>query len=354
MRLLRKFRWWLAAGGVLAVAGAAGGLVAWASGQIASPPRQPLLDYHREFLTHPAEHGFKLEAFTASDGTPCLVCEPLADGRTGPRGTAIRQQLAAWRVTVPPPRPVVGTIVLLHGRKGRKEGYLAIAERFCACGLRCVIPDLPAHGDHPLTTATFGIREAEIPALVLTEAAARFGFEPQPAGIFGLSMGGSVAIHAATAPGASWQALTVVASLDTLPAVIEHESAGYVGTALAPALAWATGTAYQWRTGVALAEIQPVRRAAALRVPTLIAHGTADDSVPIACGRHLFEALPATTPKQWLPVPAAGHNNILSTDFPIYAHLAAWFLRHLREPAATSTGFHTPANPTARSAGEVP
>ena len=43
---------------VLLVLPAAAGLVLWAGSQIASPSRLPLMDYHREFLSNPAAHGF--------------------------------------------------------------------------------------------------------------------------------------------------------------------------------------------------------------------------------------------------------------------------------------------------------
>jgi|GEM_PF-3411362 len=37
-------------------------------------------------------------------------------------------------------------MLILHGRSGMKEDYLAVAERYRAIGFRCLIPDLPGHG----------------------------------------------------------------------------------------------------------------------------------------------------------------------------------------------------------------
>ncbi|RYD40465.1 MAG: hypothetical protein EOP85_14205, partial [Verrucomicrobiaceae bacterium] len=140
------------------------GIVWWAGSEIASPPRRGLMDYHEEFLADAAARGVRIEKFTASDGTPCLVCTPLSDGTTGERGAKIRQQLTGRGINLPPAGTTSGTLVLLHGRKGRKEDYLPIAERLCASGFRCIIPDLPAHGEHPTGTVTYGVREAGIPA----------------------------------------------------------------------------------------------------------------------------------------------------------------------------------------------
>lgn len=158
-----------------------------------------------EYLEHPAEHGLIIKSFIASDGTPCLVCTPTRNLEQ--RGIVIRQQLTARGISLESSGKIMGTLVLIHGRKGRKEDYLAIAERFCAVGFRCVIPDMPAHGDNPATIATYGIREAGIPTRVLTEASKQFSFEPQPVGLLGMSMGGAVAIYAADQPVAPWKAL---------------------------------------------------------------------------------------------------------------------------------------------------
>ena len=283
--------------------------------------------YHREFLTNQSAHGMRVDSFAASDGTPCLVVVPT--GRPGERGRIIRNQLAARGLALPPFGKVAGTLVLAHGRKGRKEDYLPIAERLCAAGFRCVIPDLPGHGDHPVDTATYGVRETGLPARVLNEAAAKFGFEKQPAGLMGMSMGGSVAIHAADLPDAPWKALVVVASFDSFASVVGGQAARYSGLTLGPLWAGATGTVYYWKTGIRLEDIQPGRHAASIRIPTLIAHGTADRVVPIHAGRRLFDALPAGIAKKWVEIPDAGHDNVLVTRYPIYADIAEWMMRHV-------------------------
>ena len=159
---------------VLLVIAAAAGLILWAGYQIANPPRRALMEYHREYLANPTAHGMVIKNFTASDGTPCLFCTPDPSRNLGDRGNKIRQQLSARGVTLKPAGQIIGTLVLLHGRTGRKEDYLPIAERLCASGFRCVIPDLPAHGDHPATIATYGVREADLPVRVLHESAKYF------------------------------------------------------------------------------------------------------------------------------------------------------------------------------------
>jgi uncharacterized protein len=304
-------------------------LVFWAGSEIAKPPRRPLHDYHQEYLTQPAAHGIVIEKYTTLDGTPCLVCFPEPSGNFAERGNKLRQQLTARGITLRPAAEIVGTLVLLHGRKGRKEDYLPIAERFCAAGFRCVIPDLPAHGDHPHPLATYGVREAELPARVLAETAQHFSFEAQPAGLLGMSMGGSVAMHAAACQDGPWKSLIIIASFDSFSQVIEAQASQKIGTLLGPILARGIDEIYHRKTGIHLADIEPRKHAASITIPTLIAHGTADRVASLQAGKKLFDSLPDTTTKRWLEIPAAGHDNVLITDFPLYAELSSWMLTYV-------------------------
>ncbi len=326
--LRRHWRAILAAVVLLIPAGTAG-LIFYGADRIASPPRREILAYHREFLAHPAAHGFRLDRFLAADATPCLVCTPDPAATPGKRGLKLRSQLAARGISLGPIGEIRGTLVLLHGRAGRKEDYLPVAERFCAAGFRCVIPDLPAHGANPGKFATYGVRESSLPARVLAEAAAKYGFNPQPAGLIGQSMGGSVAIYSAALPGSPWRALAAISTFDSLAPVIEDQTAGYVGHTLAPAFTRAIAALYFRKTGVRLAEIRPISHLPQIRVPTLIAHGTADRSIPLAAARRNFAALPRGLPAAFIEIPAADHDNALITPYPIYADLAAWMLNHI-------------------------
>ena len=331
---------WTWRGWLTVVALAMVGLAAlswWAGSDLAIPDRRPLQDYHREFLANPSSHGVALEAFVLEDGTPCLMCLPRADGGLGERGRRLRSQLAERGLALPAPGRVVGNVVLVHGRNGRKEDYLLIAERLCAAGFRCLIPDMPAHGDHPQRHAAYGLVEAGLPARVLKEAAGRWGFDPLPAGLLGLSMGGSIAVHAATEPASPWQALVVISSFDALEKVVEHQASRLLGNWVGPIWTQAAGGVYRIRTGLNLTAIQPGQRAKQLSIPTLIAHGDRDRVVPMASGRRLYEAVPEVAGKQWLEIPSADHDNVLITDFPIYATVAEWFLRHTRPQAANGS-----------------
>lgn len=301
----------------------------WGANELAHPPRRPLQDYHHEFLADPASHGVVLKPFICGDGTPCLLCEPEPQGRLGNRGQLVRGQLLKKNLTPPPAGRIIGSLVLVHGRRGRKEDYLLIAERFCAAGFRCILPDLPAHGDHPGQTACYGVKESHLPAMVLREAAAKFGFDTKPAGIMGISMGGAVSIRATTKNEVPWRAAVFVSTFDSLENVVRHQAASHVGSWCGSVWQNITGWMFARDTGMPVSAANSIALAPEMKCPTLIAHGTADRVIPVECGRRLYEALPAGIEKRWLEIPGADHDNVLVTDFPLYAGMAEWMLRHV-------------------------
>lgn len=307
---------------------AAAGSVFYAAKQISSPSRRPLMDYHRGILDAPADHGMKLEAFKAGD-TPCLLCLPDASGKLGKRGIILRDQLSARGVSPGPPGETIGNLVLLHGRIGRKEDWLPVAERFCAAGFRCILVDLPGHGENPEPFTTYGKTDPEIASRALLTAASMFGFDPKPAGIIGRSMGGSFAVHSAALPDAPWQTIAIVCSFDDFRPIVRREASRYVTPLLAPAWTSAIDFLYEGKTRVSLSDIRPVRKAGKIRIPALVAHGTNDPTIPLGSGRKLFDAFPSDD-KRFIEIPGADHDNVFITDYPIYADLAEWMIRHLR------------------------
>ena len=325
-RLLRRL---LLLVSVLLVVTAAA-LTWWAGTELASPARRPLQDYHLEFLSSPSDNGMLVEKFTLADGTPCLICLPDPAGTLGTRGRTLRDQFARRGLPLAPAGQIHGTLVLAHGRKGRKEDYLPIAERLCAVGFRCLMADMPAHGDHPAPLIFYGVREAGLPARILAEASEKFTFAPQPAGLLGMSMGGSVAMYSAGEPDAPWKALAIISSFHAFRPAMDLQASRMAGSWLGKP--WAAGAAwmYEWKTGLSLSAVQPHECAARLKIPTLILHGTDDKIVPMESGRQLYAALPAGIEKQWVEIPTADHHNVLITEFPVYATIAEWMLKWVR------------------------
>jgi hypothetical protein len=59
---------------------------------------------------------------------------------------------------------------------------------------------------------------------------------------------------------------------------------------------------------VASNQFRSLRKVESLNLPKLFIHGTADETIPLALGRKLYEH--AAEPKEWYEVPHAGHNDV--------------------------------------------
>lgn len=326
-----RLKRWLV-GSLLALFLAGIAAIVWkASTELLSPARRALLPYHYEWLERPNEHGMSIQPFAALNGqVPCLLVLPDAAARLSKRGQTLRRQLEEKGIVLTPFGATFANIVLMHGRNGRKEDLLPVAERFCAVGFRCVIPDLPAHGESPLPIVRFGTSEfeASLPQKVLDEAVTKFHLPNEAAGLWGMSMGGAFLAKAASQPDAPWRALVVVCSFASLDVVVEQKTVSYTKVA-APLFQRMVTALCVARGGVDPAEVQPVQWVANVKMPVYVAHGDQDSLIPLSQGQRLYEAY-ASTDKAWTVVKGGDHNRILVTEHPLYAEMTAWYLKYLQ------------------------
>jgi pimeloyl-ACP methyl ester carboxylesterase len=308
-----------------------GVIVWWCVSEIASPERRPLSAANQELFKETSQAGFTVEQFESTDGMPCLVCIPKPMDSFSKKGETIRGQLLEKEMTLASSGEIIGTLLILHGRTGMKEDYLAVAERFCAVGLRCVIPDLPGHGANKEPFTTYGVLEAPTVLKCYEEASVKYGFAQQPCMMLGQSMGGAYAVRVAALDESPFQAMVVVSSFDKLQTVVRGQTKDLLGDVVGTAVSGSVEHVFEWRTGVKISEINSAKKAPSIRIPTLVIHGDADRSIPLASGKKLYHSLPSDLEKQWVEVPEAGHNNILITDYPLYATMAEWFLKFLKE-----------------------
>ncbi|WP_162932097.1 alpha/beta hydrolase [Solimonas sp. K1W22B-7] len=300
-----------------------------------SPARKALESHHLATLADPRGHGLRIRSHGCMDGlTPCLLVEPAEDAAPGRRGMLLRQQLASADLALPPYGSARGIVVLLHGRNGRKEDLLPVAERFVAAGFRCAIPDLPAHGDSGIARSGFGAApgEAELPGRVLDDLRKQFELPREPAALWGMSMGGAFAVRAASAEPRRWSSLVVVSSFDVLGEVVDRQLRRTLGP-LAPLFRRLLDRIDRARGTVDIAEAQPRAWATQVRIPTLVVHGTRDPLIPAERGRVLFDAL-ASKDKRWLEVDGGTHDRVLVTEMPLYAEMARWLVETMGHRAA--------------------
>jgi len=305
-------------------------LILFAASQLVMPPRRSIQDYHGSWLGDPGSHGIQIQEGRYLDGlVPCLLVTPWDGGISSHRGEIIRQQVAGLGHALGEFGEIHGTLVLLHGRKGRKEDLLPVAERFCAVGFRCLLPDLPGHGDSPVGAVFYGAAasEGEIASRLLREVADREGFLPGATGVWGMSMGGAFAVRTVSSAPEQWDCLVIVSSFDSLDEVIREQSdsrAGIFGAAFAGGIGWALRTFHGFDPELAA----PAAWAEGIEVPVLVAHGTSDPLFPLERGLNLFRAMKSSQ-KKWVEVDGGNHDNVLVTEMPLYAGMASWFLEHM-------------------------
>ncbi|MFD0894440.1 alpha/beta fold hydrolase [Luteolibacter ambystomatis] len=314
-----------------------GGLAVWGSDRLLHPNRRPLQDYHREILSQPSEFGLRVQPYTGPSGTPCLLVTPSPDPGTANKGRIVREELMKRGVTPGRWGDTRGTIVLLHGYCGRKEDNLPIAERFCAAGFRCILPDLPGHGDNPSPTATFGKHETALAGDLVADAAQRFSFPAAPAALFGISQGGAIALQAAGKCDGHWSAVATVAAFSSLSQPVERAATAIPKLAvIAPFASEACSCGVYFREGFTPADIRPVDAATRITIPAFIVHGDQDTFIPISAGRAIYDAIPGNR-KTFREVRGGGHGNVLSTgSHALYADLCRFYITSMLGDGKTS------------------
>lgn len=243
----------------------------------------------------PADHGLPAEAFrvTADDGVG----------------------LAGWLV----PRSGAPVVVLLHGYPAEKADLLPLAA-VLAPQFAVLLMDHRYFGESQGRVTTLGSRERRDLVRVADALSARGA---GPIGVFGLSMGGAVALLAA-AEEPRIRAVAAYAPFADL-AQLGRELYGWLGPLSGPFVAGVRGWG-RVLLGVDLARPSPEAAARRLTIPVLLVHNAGDEQIPFAHAERLRAAL-RDNPRARFVLPPRGLHNELPADF--FAQVAAFFREHL-------------------------
>ncbi|MBK8814524.1 MAG: alpha/beta hydrolase [Methylococcaceae bacterium] len=150
-----------------------------------------------------------------------------------------------------------------------------------------------------------------------------------PSGLWGLSMGGAYAAHAAAKSPGLWQTIVIVSSFDSLVGVIEDKLADY--PIPFPKAAKLILLGYIRLLGnINYNEVMSAYWSQTITIPALIVHGDQDKLIVFSRGKNLFASFKNSPQKQWLAINGAGHNDILVTKAPLYAAMSRWFLNYCK------------------------
>lgn len=273
------------------------GLSYRAAATYTQPPRQPV-------LSTPARYGLAWEE------APLLTEDGL--------------ELAAWYMA----SQNRAALILVHGIGTNRADLLPLARDLAEQGFALLLLDLRAHGDSGGQTSTLGVHEVRDVRSAVRYLQDRPEVDPDRLGIYGNSLGASVAIMAA----AEVPALKAVVA-DSGFASVEWV-AGNQFDALVRVPFWMAPlvlTMGRWQTGVDPGEIAPVRRIHRISPrPVLIVHGERDQTFLVENARLLAAA--AGEPKELWIVPEAVHGAAYGLHPEVYVQRVASFFRRALLP----------------------
>jgi len=210
-----------------------------------------------------------------------------------------------------------GTVLIIHGTWDSKARFFGLGERLAEAGFNVILPDLRAHGRSTGEHTTYGALEKHDMKKVV-DAVAGAGRLVEPLYVFGVSMGGAIAVRYAAIDPRCRGVLSVA----------PYKDARAVVRRLVPLMSKAKYDAV-WARAAEIAGFDPddtstTAAAARLACPLVVVHGRLDSLVPYAHGRAVYDAAPR--PKEMITVPWAGHATILAAR-------EKWFAERLAELA---------------------
>jgi fermentation-respiration switch protein FrsA (DUF1100 family) len=228
--------------------------------------------------------------------------------------TADGLRLRGWYL--PPPGgepPEAWTLLVFHGNAENIGSGLELAQRAHAAGFGVALAEYRGYAGNPGSPSELGIdRDGEA---FFGALAARPGVDPARIAVWGRSIGGSVAVRlAASGHGGALVLESPFRSARTL---------------LRDAGAWlfyglSFLGSYRFDQESRIGRVEP---------PLLVIHGTADEVVPFAHGRRLYEQ--ARAPKAFAAIAGGGHNDLWARHADEVWGAAEAFLRHPPSSSAT-------------------
>jgi alpha-beta hydrolase superfamily lysophospholipase len=232
-------------------------------------------------------------------------------------------RLAAWFIAGIRPQ----TILLLHGYSACKDDMLSHAAFLHAAGFSLLLLDLRACGESEGTVVTLGGRERDDVEAAIAYLQTRADVDAAHLGILGLSLGGALAILAASDSPAV-RAVVAESAFRSVRSAVRQNFRRFTHL---PSFPWAelTTRLTEWRQRVSAARVVPEREVVRLRRCALLLIHAADD--PIISVRD-SEAIYARAgePKVFWRIPSAAHAmayNTLREDYA--ARVVGFFDRWL-------------------------
>ena len=289
---------------------------------IIHPEKRLLQEYHHEWLEKPLEHGMKIDKYASKKKTPYLLVQQDSTKGFSKRQMLLKEQLGAYRL-----EKEAGVLVLLHGKNGRKEDLLPVAERYVSMGFTCLLIDLPHHGESKLEGLYYTTKDYEKMYVdeVLEDASKYISLENKALYMWGMSLGGAFAIANVSNSKHKFEAMVLVATFDRLDNVLREKSkavfgeifGGFLYQGLEKSLAFF----YDFNPHL----VDSAKLAKKLELPIYMMHGKKDELISYQQGQKLFDAFASKEKKLYLDE-EGNHHNILVTKHQFYKESGLFLL----------------------------
>lgn len=294
--------------------------------EIMTPEKRELQAYHSAWLERPLEHGIEIQKQFTKNQIPYMLVT-----QNSTQGLSKRQKVLARQLGDVHIENNEKTLVLLHGKNGRKEDLLPVAERYVLLGFRCVLIDLPHHGESQMEHLYYTTKAYEKNYVdeVLDDVKKQNGLNANELYIWGMSLGGAFAIAHVAHSKYDFNAMVLVATFDNLQTVLSQKSQAVFGTVFGTVLYESLEKSLGWFYGFKPHEVDSGKLAKNLSLPVYMTHGKKDTLIAYVEGQKLFEKF--VSPEKKFHLEEEGdHHNILVTKHKFFKESGLFLLGEKR------------------------
>jgi dipeptidyl aminopeptidase/acylaminoacyl peptidase len=215
-------------------------------------------------------------------------------------------QLAGWFVP-PDPQSDRAILIFVHGLGGNREEFLDEAAMLAGHGYGALLFDLRNHGQSAGTVTTLGYSEVDDVRGAIAYLLTRPEVNPERIGLVGSSMGGAVAIRAATRI-PEIRAVVAQSAFSSLEENVQQGTRSLTGLPLplAPLVIWFG----EREAGIQLRQVRPIDDVGRIAPRAIMfIHGEQDPVVDVSNSLRLYEA--AREPKALVLIPNAAHGGLM-------------------------------------------
>jgi esterase/lipase len=290
------------------------------------PNKRELQPYHKEWLENPLKHSMNIAKHKDSDDTPYLIVTLNPTAPKSKRVQTIEKQLKQRGINTDNIKNNSKTLVLLHGKNGRKEDLLPVAERYIALGFTCILPDLPTHGESNIETLYYATtaKEQHYVEKVLDDAFKHIELNKNLY-IWGMSLGGAFAIQNIYHSKYNFKAIILVATYDKLDGVLKEKSSSIFGETLGGIFYTLIEKTLNIVYNFNPKDSNSAYIASKLILPIYMVHGKKDELISWERGKNLFENF-GSKDKKFSLDEEGDHHNILVTESEFYADSGVYLL----------------------------